>query len=48
MSIENIMIVLGPSFLKSYESDLVDEAKANPRILKLVFETFKDMIFDWL
>eukprot|EP00703_Trepomonas_sp_PC1_P005694 JAP90912.1 Rho GAP [Trepomonas sp. PC1] len=42
MSIDNIMIVLGPSFLKSYESDLMDEAKANPRILKLIFEVFNE------
>jgi hypothetical protein len=39
MSIDNIMIVLGPTLLKGYQSDLIDEAKVNPRILKLIFET---------
>lgn len=38
MGLVNLLIVFGPSLLKGYNENPLEEMKANPAILKIVFD----------
>lgn len=38
MTLANLLIVFGPSLLKSYNEQPLEELKSNPTILKMLFD----------